>query len=271
MNLALIIALVFQPDVPMLRRLFEQAFARQPTAQAARDLGLFLARNGDPNAARTALAEAVRIDTDAIGPSAAQTLQDVAELAAISPPAEATALWTRVAESPEPALAARAFAALGDLRTALAKQEAATGRDSEAVAVRLIALALTLEPKDGIPLLERAVTINRAKLGRRHPQTATTEANLAGLLVHVGRFDDAILAAGDALSIFQETLGPDHPRNAVTVSILAFAFESKGDRVRAERMYRLAVVIDEKSYGATHPQTKSAKQALEEFLRAPRR
>jgi tetratricopeptide (TPR) repeat protein len=285
-----VIALAFQPDAAMLRRIFEEGLAQHRqrygasdvrTAQSARDLGLFLARQGEAEAARAALSEAVRIDSEAIGASAPQTLADVGELAAVSEPAAAAPLWQRASEAAEPALAARALAALGDLhnaagdrtgaagfyRGALANQEIASGRDAEAVALRLSALALAVEPRDGIPLLERAVTIDRARLGRRHPQTATMEANLAGLLVHAGRHEQAILAAGDALSIFQETLGEDHPRCAVTASILAFALESKGDRIRAGRMYRLAIAIDERAYGPGHPQTAADMRALAEFLR----
>jgi tetratricopeptide (TPR) repeat protein len=289
----LVVALAFQPEPAMLRRLFEEALAQREkqygasdarTAQAARDLGLFLARQGETNGARAALTEAVRIDETVFGASAPQTLADVADLAGVSPRVEAEPLWLRAAEAADPGMAARAFAASGDLRSqagdrggaagfyrrALAKQEIASGPDSEPVAQRLSALALTVEYKDGIPLLQRALAIDRSKLGVRHPQTATTEANLAGLLVHVGRYEEAIRAAGDALSIFQETLGADHPRCAISASILAFALESTGDRARAERMYRLAVAIDERAYGPDHPQTASDRRALAEFLRTVR-
>ena len=274
----------------MLRRLYEDALARREiefgmqderTAQAARDLGMFLARQGDTRAAQSALVEAVTIDEAAAGPKATVTLEDVAGLAAVSAPAVAEGFWLRAAEADDAKLAARALGALGDLhnaggdrtgaagfyRRALAKEEAASGRDSEAVAQRLNALSHAVEIKEGIAMLERALAIDRRALGARHPQTASTEANLAGLLVNAKRHDDAIRMATDAMSVFEETLGPDHPRCAVTASILAYALEAKGEKTKAERMYRRAVAIDEQAYGAGHPQTAEDRRALEEFLK----
>ena len=104
----------FQPSSAALRQLFEDALARRRsqfgdddirTVQAARDLGLFLRNLGDASGARRALAEVVRIDERVLGPKAAQTLADVAELAGMSPPPEAEPLWQRAAQSSNAALA----------------------------------------------------------------------------------------------------------------------------------------------------------------------
>ena len=288
---AIVTLLAMQPDPAVLRRLFEEGLARREhdygmadrrTAQAARDLGMFLERQGDTRGARTVLAETVRIDESAFGPSAGETLADVAELAGLSPPGEAIPLWQRAAEAADGGTAVRALTALGSLesaaghrdraasfyRRALAGQEKLSGADSEPVAVWLNALAQVVEVKDGIPLLERAMAIDRRVLGPRHPQTATTEANLAGLLVNARRNEEAIRAAADALSIFQETLGADHPRCAIVASILAFALEETGQIPRAEKMYRLAMAIDEQAYGPQDPHTAADRQALAEFLKA---
>jgi tetratricopeptide (TPR) repeat protein len=291
MYLLLYLALALQPDPAMLRRIFEDALSRREqqlgsadarTAQAARDLGLFLAREGDRPGAQAALAKAVRYDEAVFGPTAGRTLEDVAELAALSAPASAVPLWTRAAAAADDEVAVRALTALGDLRgaagdrvgaaafyrRALARQETATGRDSEPVSVRLNALAHVVPPVEGIGLLERALVIDRRALGARHPQTASTEANLAGLLVNAGRHDEAVRDAGEALSIFQETLGPDHPRCAITAMMLATALEAKGQTAQAEKLYRMAVAIDERAYGPRHPQTLADMRTLADFLKA---
>jgi tetratricopeptide (TPR) repeat protein len=277
----LVLALVCQADPAALRRLFEENFARRQDAQSARDLGSFLEREGDAPGARAAFTRALRLDEANLGPAAPETLSDAAELAQLSPPADAAPLWRRAAQGADPALAARALAALGNLqaaagdtpgavrllRQALAREEAATGRQSARVAVRLNALAPLLPAEEGIPLLERALAINRKWLGDDHPETATTLANLAGLYLDAGRAGDALAAARRALAALEDALGPDHPRIASAASMLAFCWRARGDRARAEQLYRRALAIDQKSYGPTHPDTLNDIRTLADFLR----
>jgi tetratricopeptide (TPR) repeat protein len=160
-------ALAFQPDPAMLRRVYEEVLARRQrefgvadprTAQAARDLGLFLRANGDATGARRALAEAVRIDESAFGVAAPQTFADAAALASVSPPAAAEPLLRRAAESPDPLVAGPALSMLGGLRKsagdlagaaacfrrALAKAEEADGPNGD-TAELLLSLLLKLD------------------------------------------------------------------------------------------------------------------------------
>jgi hypothetical protein len=187
-------AFALQPDPAMLRRLYEHALEQRRkaygvsdsrTAQAARDLGLFLSRQNDLRGARSALAEALHIDEKTFGATAAQTLADAADLASVSPPAEAEPLWQRTARSANMRVAARSLIALGGLhaaagdraggagyyRRALAKVEASDGKDSARAAVVLSALAQMVELHEGIPLLQRAlsITVGRSARGIRKP------------------------------------------------------------------------------------------------------
>ena len=287
---SLVVLLAMQPDPAAMRRLFEENLARQEkqfgaadarTAAAARDLGLFLEKQGDLSAARAALGRAMRADEKTLGGEARRTLADVAELAAVSPPPEAGPLWERAARSPDPAVSSRALAALGDLRSeaqdteaavslyrqALAKEEEARGKESTGVAVRLNALAVLVGPEEGIPMLARALAINTRLLGKRHPETSITAANLAGLLLDGGQPDAALKLASAALANLEETLGPDHPRVASACTVLAFCWRAKGDPARAERLYRRALEIDEAAYGQEHPETLGDIKTLAEFLR----
>jgi tetratricopeptide (TPR) repeat protein len=211
---ALIPFLAFQPDPVALRRLFEDALSRRThdygesdarTAQAARDLGLFLVRSGDATAARRALTNAVHLDEKALSPSAPQTLEDVATLASVSPRAEAEPLLRRAAESPDPIVAGPALTSLAEmrkargdapgaavlLRRAVEKAEAVDGADGLTVALVLNALALVSPPKDGIPVLQRALAIHQQKLGPRNPQTLADARQLATLLRATGRVAEA--------------------------------------------------------------------------------
>jgi tetratricopeptide (TPR) repeat protein len=255
--LLLLCLLLFQPDVASLRRLYEQEFARHRTAQAARDLGLFLARHGEPAGARDALREALRMEPG--------NLADSFELALVSPVDEAGPLLERASASTDTALAARAFDTLGHLRDATGDKAAAAQAYRHALAIQerantLEALANDVDPAQGIPLLQRALAIDRRELGARHPQTATTEANLAGKLLNAGQTDASIRMAREAMGIFEERLGADHPRVAACAAILAYGLRAKGDRAGAERYYRRAIEIDK---------TISDAQTLADFLRAP--
>lgn len=286
MLLPVVLAFFLQTDPAALRPLYEQALERRRkefgatdphTAQAARDLGLFLAGIGDPAAARPALAEAVRIDEQSIGAGAPQTLADLAELAAVSPPKVAEPLWKRASSAQDAAVAIRALMALGAAadraaapayyRRALARQEEAAGPDSPAVPSILQALAGVVAPRDAIPLLERALVVGRASQGAYHPSNALVEAALASKLLAVGRIDDALKAAADALAIDQASIGIEHPLTARVMVTLAQVLQAQKQLERAEKMYRMALAVDESAYGARHAQTLGDLHALARFLR----
>ena len=204
----------FQPDTAMLRQLYQEALSRRQieygsadarTAQAARDLGLFLCNAGDKPGARRAMAEAVRIDEKALGAAAPETLEDVATLASVSPPAEAEPLLRRAAESPDATVAGPALTSLAEirkaagdrtgaaalLRRALEKAQVADGKDGLTVALILNMLAAVVEPKEGVLLLSRALAIDKAALGPSHPQTLRDVRKLSSLLRETGRTSEA--------------------------------------------------------------------------------
>jgi tetratricopeptide (TPR) repeat protein len=280
---------LLQPDSANLRHLFEENLARSEreygmtdarTAGAARDLGLFLRGENDPAGAYRALHEAVDIDDKALGAEDKQTLADISALATVAPPFEAESLWRRAADGEDPAISSKAFAALGELREragdragaaamytrGVEKEEAASGRDSAETAVRLNSLALVSDPRRAIPLLERAVAIDRKRWGEKHPETATTESNLSGELLALGRVAESVRIGTQALSNFEATLGPQHPRTAAAASNLADAKRAAGDRLAAERLYRRALRIDEQALGATNPETLNDVKNLADFL-----
>ena len=208
------LAPALQPDTAALRKLFEDALGRREqaygesdarTAQAARDLGLFLCRSGDSLSARRAMANAVRLDEKSLGPNAPQTLEDIATLASVSPRTEAEPLLRRAAESPDATVAGPALTSLaamrkaaGDqtsaaqlLRRAVEKAETADGKDSPTVALVLSLLAQVVPPKEAVPLLERALSIDQQDLGAANPQTLQDVRKLAALLRAAGQPGEA--------------------------------------------------------------------------------
>lgn len=269
---------LLQQNPAALRSIFEEGFERRRekyglydvhTAQASRDLGMFLARHGEEADARNVLDQTVRIDERLFGANDPRTLADVGELASVTP--DAAPLWKRAAESTDAAVAARALAELGRITGApeFYRRAVEKEKDPATIALDLNAFSKLIEPTEAVQLLERALAIDRRVLGPMHAETATTEANLAGLLADSPRNSEAIRLASEALKVFEQTLGPDNPRTAVAASILGYAYEVKGDRKQAERMYRLALEIDQRIYGPRHPQTLNDARILDEFLKSP--
>ena len=182
---------LWQPESSGVRRIFEENLARNHNAQAARDLGMFLLKDGDRAAARRVLREALRLDEAESSP---HTLEDAAALAAISPAAEAEPLYRRAAESSDPSVAGPALSALGAMhksagdrtgaaalyRRAITKAEALEGRNGVTVALMLVQLASVADRVEAVASLQRAIAIDRQVLGPQHPQTRAAERALSG-------------------------------------------------------------------------------------------
>jgi tetratricopeptide (TPR) repeat protein len=279
-----------QPHPAMLREIYEQHLAEQQreygdfdahTAEAARDLGLFLRGIGDNDRAYRALSRTVAIDGKVFGVEAPRTLADVADLATVAPAAEAGKLFERAARSSDAGAASRALVALGEMsasrgdrevaarywRQALSKQEAATGPESANVAMILNVLAQVVEPGEAIPLLRRALALDRTLFGPVHPESGATNQLLAAALLATGKAAEAVAPGKEALSILSTKLGPDHPRTAAAANTLAGVLRATHNFAEAERLYRQALSIDEKVFGAQHPATLEEVRALASFLR----
>ena len=246
---------------------------------------LLLALQTNPVMLRAICVDALAADERSLGPAHQQTLSDAANLASVLPAAEALTLWKRAADSPEAAVASRALAALGEIseeagdragaaelfRLALAKEEAASGKSSARVAVRLNALALVSDPPAAIPMLERALAIDRRLWGEKHTETGTTEVNLSGGLLAAGRTLEAIRFGRSALAAFEASLGPGDPRTAAAASTLADALRANRDFVAAEKLYRQALEIDERAFGPEHAETAADVRNLAELFRTQKR
>jgi tetratricopeptide (TPR) repeat protein len=275
-----------QPHVEMLRDLYGQHLAVEQrehgefdahTAEAARNLGLFLRGHGDPAAAYTALSRTVAIDEKVFGPDAPRTLADVADLATVAPAADTPKLFERAAGSSDAAAASRALVALGELRAsqkdregaarywrqALAKQEA----DSQNTAMILTVLAQVIAPAEAIPILRRALAIDRKNLGPRHPEYATVDQLLGAALLATGKPAEAEPPGREALDVLSEKLGSDHPRTAAAAVTLATILRATGKFAEAERLYRQALAVDEAVLGSQDPGTLDTVRALADLLR----
>ena len=278
-----------QPHPEQLRDLYRQHLAEQQheygefdarTAEAARDLGLFLRAHNDSQSAHDAFTRAIAIDEKVFGPDARRTLADVADLASVSPIADAPQLFERAAKSSDPAAASRALVALGEMsasqgdseraarywRQALNRQDAAAP-DSANAAMILNVLAQVVDPPEAIPLLQRALALDRKLYGPDYPETGGVDQLLAQALLATHKAAEAIGPAREALTILTTKLGPDHPRTASAANTLADALRANNKFTEAERYYRDALAADEKVLGPQHSTTLDDVRTLAAFLR----
>jgi tetratricopeptide (TPR) repeat protein len=281
--------LLAQPDPAALAPLYRQALEEREkqlgpehakVARSASDLGLYLKKLGETEAAARYLRRALEIDQKTLGGGHPLISEDLENLAGVVPPEEAAVLLGRAAECRDPQIAARVLGKLGAVqeqlgdgngavksyRLALRKELAASGTEHPRVAVRLNDLALVIEPKDAEQLFRRARSIQQKALGPRHVETAITTNNLANALLATGRVAQAEKLQRSALEVLEAALGREHPRVAVSCSNLANVLRSKGDLAGAKALYRRALAIDEKVYGANHPEVAADLANLAEAL-----
>ena len=264
-------------DPANLRPLFEHALAEEEkengpnhprVARSASDLGLFLSKMGDLEAAEAPLRRALEIDRSNRAPEAAADAESLAQvLAETGRRAEAFEMFKGVAAGPDPMIAARSFASLAMLdpehadeyyRSALAAQEKTGSKDEKQVSVLLNDLAMALQTRKDYaaaePLFRRALAVQEEALGPDHPATASTLSNFGLLLETVGKLAEAEQAERTAVSIFEKKLGPWSVELATSCTNLADVLWTKGDRVSASSLYRRAISIDESVYGPEHPE-----------------
>ena len=72
------------------------------------------------------------------------------------------------------------------------------------------------------PLCEQALAIRKEVLGERHPATAISLHNLAGLLVMQGDYAAARPLYEQALAILKAVYGERHPATATSLNNLAY-------------------------------------------------
>ena len=102
----------------------------------------------------------------------------------------------------------------------------------------------------------RAVQIWRLSLGHTHANVAVGVANMASVLQEQGKLDEAVVQFRIALDIHRTALGDDHYQVAAALHNLAYALRLRDESsAEASELGRQALVVAERTLGATHPRT----------------
>jgi tetratricopeptide (TPR) repeat protein len=111
----------------------------------------------------------------------------------------------------------------------------------------------------------RALDIEMEKLGPRHPDVATSLANIGTALNSKGEHDEAVEYYTRALDIQLEKLGPRHPKVATSLNNIGGALGSKGAHDKAVEYFTRALDIQFETLGV-HPDTAGLLMNLSQSL-----
>jgi tetratricopeptide (TPR) repeat protein len=145
------------------------------------------------------------------------------------------------------------------LRETLERQKVLYGQTHPAVGRTLKDLARAVD--DGgdlaaaIPLMQRAVTMQRALRGSEpHPDLAEVLNDMGLLLYEKGELNDAEKFYRESLAMNRRLLGDKHPEIANGLENVAMTEQDKGDLAGAEKLYRQSLEMRRELLGEAHPE-----------------
>lgn len=111
-------------------------------------------------------------------------------------------------------------------------------------------------------LYERSLNSRLQLFGQNHPETATSENNLANLLREQGLIAEALAHQERAVNAFQNTLWDNHPNTATSLHHLAAMLRMQGHRGEARPYLARALAAGEVVFGLEHPFAQRVWQDL---------
>ena len=105
---------------------------------------------------------------------------------------------------------------------------------------------------DAGPLFQRALAMLERRVGHWHPETATLYRHLGNLEHAAGNWLRGERFAREALRIRLRTRGPRHPEVAADMVALAALLDPQKKHDESKALYRRAIAIYERTYGARH-------------------
>ena len=154
------------------------------------------------------------------------------------------------------------------LRTAIDRTPA--GGDPLALAKLKARLASILfnsgNYRAAIPFAQEALDVRRQLLGPKHPDIATSLADLGTMKLASKELDAGEALLRESLAMRREVSSSSDPKLAVALNNMAFIVREKGDVKGAEAMMREALEIDRRIHGNDHPEVASRLANLSVFL-----
>mgnify|MGYP003335751723 CR=1 FL=1 len=121
--------------------------------------------------------------------------------------------------------------------------------------------------QQAVPYYEQCLILSEQRLGKEHPDVATSLNNLALLYHAQGKYTEAEPLYLRALAIGEKQLGKEHPYVATSLNNLAGLYRNQGKYAEAEPLYLRALAIREKQLGKEHPSVATSLNNLAALYR----
>jgi tetratricopeptide (TPR) repeat protein len=102
--------------------------------------------------------------------------------------------------------------------------------------------------------------------GAEHPNTLTSMNNLAVVLSHQGKYEQAEEMHQQALRLSETVLGKEHPSTLTSMNNLALVLSHQGKYKQSEEMHQQALKLSEIVLGKEHPSTLTSMNNLASVL-----
>jgi len=149
------------------------------------------------------------------------------------------------------------------------RQPCALSPEHPEIAITLVNLGLLLNRQgnyaEALPLLERAVVLNKKAYGANHPMVATCIDALARAQKVQGKHARSLYE--QAFAMRRDTLGINHPETVMILNNIAGLHFANGDLEEAESVYRQALTTWETVFGLEHPNVALGQSNLAQTLK----
>ncbi|KAM0187036.1 hypothetical protein ACHAPI_011354 [Fusarium lateritium] len=112
------------------------------------------------------------------------------------------------------------------------------------------------------PVDSRAWGLRREVLGKKHPDTISSMADLASTYHQQGRYDEAEGIYQEVLELRREVVGEKHPDTIRSMADLATTYHAQGRYKEAEGIYQEVLELRREVVGEKHPDTISSMADL---------
>ncbi|KAI4145941.1 MAG: hypothetical protein LQ340_006105 [Diploschistes diacapsis] len=112
------------------------------------------------------------------------------------------------------------------------------------------------------PIARRSLTTRKIMLGKEHPDTLESMANLASVLEGQGKYEESERMNRQIFILKETVLGKKHPDTLMTMSNLAVVLDSQGKYEESEWMNRQTLILKETVLGKKHPNTLTTMNNL---------